>query len=42
MQTDLLKLAKTPEEKIGMQNLIDFKKITTDLEDSVLQIIRKK
>jgi hypothetical protein len=24
MQTDLLKLAKTPEEKIGMQNYIDF------------------
>ena len=26
MQTDLLKLAETPEEKIAMQNFIDFKK----------------
>ena len=32
MQTDLLKLAETPEEKIAMQNFIDFKKATLSFE----------
>ena len=35
MQTDLLKLAETPEEKIAMQNFIDFKKDETKYDTSV-------
>ena len=35
MQTDLLKLAETPEEKIAMQNFIDFKKDEANYGTSV-------
>jgi len=38
MQTDLLKLAETPEEKIAMKNFIDFEKDRKKYESSVTNL----